>query len=87
MATPLVLKSNERTEPRDVQGAKFVDLALVTFTDETNVQHTTLAVVGDKRIHLLEGRELGLCPHTTPKGNASEWLNKAIRAKLEVKKK
>ena len=81
MAIPLNLQ-REQTAPRTVQAAKFVELAIVTFSDDTNVQHTTLAVVGENHIHLLEGRELGYCPHTTPKGNASAWLTKAIKEKL-----
>lgn len=82
MATPLQLKSNEPTEPRKVLGAKRVELALVSYTDESNSQHTQLAIIGDNTIHLIEGRSLGLSRNTTPQGRASEWLKTAIFEKL-----
>lgn len=63
--------------------AKRVDLALVTYTDESNTQFTQLAVVGENNIHLIEGRALGFSKNTTPQGSASEWLKRAIFEKLE----
>lgn len=78
MATPLQMPQPNQTEPRTVQGAKIVELALVTFTDETNSQHTQLAIIGDNNVHLLEGRSSGFSKNTTPQGNASEWLKNAI---------
>ena len=83
MATPLQVKSNSPLESRTVQGAKHVDLALVTYTDESNTQHTQLAIVGDNNVHLIEGRALGFSKNTTPQGVASEWLRKLIFEKLE----
>ena len=83
MATPLQMKTNEPTEPMKVLGAKRVELALVTYTDETNTQHTQLAVIGDNNVHLLEGRTLGFAKNTTPQGNASDWLKKGIFEKLK----
>ena len=75
----------ERTTPRSVQAAKIVEVALVTFTDESNQQHCTLAVVGDKNIHLLEGRALGFSKNSTPFGRAAQWLAQAIFDKLAEK--
>lgn len=83
MATPLQPKKNEPLSPRTVIAAKRVDLALVTYTDESNTQFTQLAVVGENNIHLIEGRALGFSKNTTPQGSASEWLKKAIFEKLE----
>lgn len=68
----------QMTEPRKVLGAKRVELALVTYTDESNTRHTQLAIIGDNNVHLLEGRTLGFSKNTTPQGNASEWLKKGI---------
>ena len=65
-----------------MQAVKRVDVAILTFTDETNQQHCTLAIVGDKHVHLLEGRELGLSKNTTPKGRGAQWLAQAIFDKL-----
>lgn len=88
MATPLNLsQQRELTSPRTVQAAKHVELAIINFTDETNVQHCTLAVIGENHVHILEGRSMGFSPHTTPQGNASGWLKKAIKEKLEESKK
>lgn len=86
MATPLQMPKNTMTEPRKVIAAKRVDLALVTYTDETNTQQVQLAVVGDNNVHLLEGRAMGLSRSTTPQGNASEWLKNGILEKLGAKK-
>jgi hypothetical protein len=84
MLDPLNLsKSQEMTKPRRVQAAKRVELALVTFTDESNQQHSTLAVIGDKNVHLLEGRDLGFSKNSTPSGRAAQWLAQAIFDKLE----
>lgn len=61
-----------------VVAAKVVELALVTYIDEYNVQQVQLAVVGDNQVHLLESRGLGLSKNTTPQGTASEWLRKGL---------
>ena len=89
MATPLNLFRNpsETTNPREVQAVKRVELALVTFTDESNQQHCTLAVVGEKNVHLLEGRSLGFSKNTTPSGRAGAWLKEAIFSMLKKGKK
>lgn len=79
------MQKPQETEPRTVLGAKRVDLALVTYTDETNTQHTQLAIIGDNNVHLLEGRNLGFSKNTTPQGTASEWLRKGIFEKLNSK--
>lgn len=74
-----------RTEgPGSVQGAKLVSLALVTYTDDQNRKITQLAVVGDKNIHLLEGKMMGFSNTTTPQGHAQDWLRDAIFAALDI---
>jgi hypothetical protein len=73
--------------PKTVLAAKRVELALVTWTDDAGVQSTQLAIVGDKNIHLLDGRSMGLSRTATPQGNAVEWLKKAIFQKLEESEK
>lgn len=62
--------------------AKPVELALVTYTDESNTQHTQLAIIGENNVHLIEGRSMGFSKNSTPQGSASEWLRKAIFEKL-----
>ena len=86
MATPLQMKTNAPLEPRKVLAAKRVEIALVTYTDETNTQQTQLAVIGDNYVHLIEGRALGFSKNTTPQGTASDWLKKGIFEKLDEKK-
>lgn len=86
MATPLQMKTNAPLEPRKVLAAKRVDIALVTYTDETNTQQTQLAIIGDNNIHLIEGRALGFAKNTTPQGTASDWLKNGIFEKLDEKK-
>jgi len=78
------MPNNAPLEPRKVLGAKRVEIALVTYTDETNTQHTQLAIIGDNNVHLLEGRALGFSKNTTPQGNASEWLKNGIFEKLNA---
>ena len=84
MATPLQLgrNPNETTQPQQVLDAKEVRLALITYTDEYNTVQCQLAVIGDKNIHLLEGRTLGFSKNTTPFGRAAEWLKKGVLGKL-----
>lgn len=62
--------------------AKPVELALVTYTDESNTQFTQLAIIGENNVHLVEGRAMGFSKNSTPQGSASEWLRKAIFEKL-----
>lgn len=76
------MKTNEPLTPKTVIAAKPVELALVTYTDETNTQQTQLAVIGENNVHLIEGRALGFSKNTTPQGSASEWLRKGIFEKL-----
>lgn len=80
MATPLQAKAKmmDSDQPRTLIGAKKVELAIITFNDESNVRHTQLAVVGENTVHLLESRTLGVSKSTTPQGMASEWLAKAV---------
>lgn len=78
------MNSNSPTEPRKVLGAKRVELALVTYTDDSNVKQFQLAIIGDNNVHLLEGRSMGFSKNTTPQGNASEWLKNGIFEKLGI---
>lgn len=79
MATiPPTRQPNEIPEPRTVQSAKLVELALLTFTDEAGQQHTTLGLVGDNTVRLLDARAIGITKSATPIGNANEWLKKGI---------
>lgn len=77
----------EEINPKRVIGAKKVELALVTYVDEYGVQQVQLAVIGDKNVHLLEGRSMGLSKNTTPQGLASDWLKKGIMESLQMLKK
>jgi hypothetical protein len=85
MAIPLQAKTqqnpSERTLPRSVQAVKLVDLALVSYTDDSGLQHVQLAIVGDNNVNLISGRLLGISD-TTNQGPASDWLKKAIFEKL-----
>ena len=89
MALPLQVKtsqqSSERLLPRTVVAVKRVELALIHYTDESGIQQTQLAVVGDNNIHLLSGRTFGISDTTTSQGPASDWLRKAVFEKLEGK--
>jgi hypothetical protein len=68
--------------PRTVLDAKVVRLALVSYMDENNQQQTALAIVGDKNVHMLESRNLGISKYSTPQGPASEWLRNGVFEKL-----
>jgi len=65
-------------EPRKVLGAKVVDLALITYTDDAGQQQTQLAVVGDSKIHLLESRAFGISETPTSQGLANKWLSEGV---------
>lgn len=86
MATPLQAKTqqtqSERPLPKSVQAAKLVDLALITYTDDSGLRQSQLAVVGDNSVHLISGRLLGFSETTTQQGQAAEWLRKAVFEKL-----
>lgn len=86
MATPLSRQPNETPEPRTVQSAKRVELALIEFTDEAGQQHTTVGLIGDNNVRLLDARAMGVVRVGTPVGNANEWLKKGIFELLEKKK-
>lgn len=73
--------------PRMVLAAKVVDLALVTYVDETGQQRTTLAVVGDNKVQMLNARDFGIAREPTPSGIASDWLAKGIFEKLKPSEK
>lgn len=92
MATPLDTMTRpqdgpkERPAPRTVQGAKPVDIVLLTYTDDRGMQHTQLAAVGDNQVHLINGRTLGFSKSDTPQGQANPWLRDAVFEKLGRKK-
>lgn len=69
--------------PKTVVSAKEVRLALVSYTDEFGDMQTQLAVIGEKNIHLLNGKSFGITQHQTPQGVASSWLAKGIFQKLD----
>lgn len=85
MAEPLMPQEEVppgRSPVRTVLAAKGVDIALITYTDERGQQFTQLAVVGDNRVHLIEGRAMGFSRATTPQGVAQDWLRDGVFAKL-----
>jgi hypothetical protein len=77
-AQPGSLHADLQSGPRTVQGAKLVNLAMVSWTDENGRKLTQLAVVGDNTVHLLEGKGMGFSSTTTPQGMAKDWLKEAI---------
>ena len=85
MATPLQNQTIESNQPRKVLAVKRVEIALVTYTDDSNIQQTQLAVIGENNVHLLEGRGMGFSKNSTPQGNASAWLRDGIMAALGKK--
>ena len=83
MANPQTqTQQNMDQGPRTVIGAKVVELALITYFDESGRQQTQLAVVGDHHVHLIESRTLGVSNNTTPQGVASNWLVEGVFEKL-----
>lgn len=82
MPVPNPLQPRQRAEPQTVLAVKKVDLALVQFADERGLEVTSLAIIGDNNVHLLDGRSLGLTQSRNPVGVATEWLRKAIFEKL-----
>ena len=75
----------ERGTPRTVVAAKPVQLALVTYFDEYGTEQTQLAVIGEKNVHLLDGKTTGFSDTSTPQGLGSEWLKKGIFTALGKK--
>jgi hypothetical protein len=88
MATiPPTRQPNETPEPRTVQSAKFVRLALVEFTDEAGQPNTSIVLVGDNNIRLLDAKSMGVTKVSSQHiGNANEWLKNGIFGLLEKKK-
>lgn len=85
MADPmesLIDQEQSRAAPRTVLAAKRVELALVTYVDEQGTQYTSLAVVGDSKVHILDGKPMGFSRTTTPQGLANAWLRDGIIQKL-----
>lgn len=72
--------------PRTVVGAKIVELALVSYQDESNQTVSQLAVVGENEVHLLESRVFGLSKVTTRQGPASAWMAEGVMKALGKKK-
>ena len=90
MADPmesLIDQEQSRAAPRTVLAAKGVDLALITYVDEQGTQITQLAVVGDNRVHVLDGKPMGFSKVTTPQGLANDWLRDGVFSKLGRKVK
>jgi len=75
----------EKGTPRTVVAAKPVQMALVTYFDEYGNSCTQLAVIGDKNVHLLDGRSTGFSDTTTPQGLGSEWLKNGVFTALGKK--
>lgn len=71
-------KLPEDTRPKTVLGVQPVQLALVSYVDDSNQLVVQLAVVGDNNVHMIESRALGLSKSTTPQGQATKWLRDGI---------
>lgn len=71
-------------KPGTVIAAKKVDLALVSYVDESGRVLTQLAIVGDNTVHLLESRHFGVSKETTPQGIAHEWLKNGVLEKMHA---
>lgn len=88
MATSIVAEENQQTKTlttRSVRAVQPVSLALVEYVDESNQVVRQLAIIGEKNVHLLESRTLGISKNTTPNGRASSWLAEGIRALFNKK--
>lgn len=72
-------------DQRTLTGAKKVDLAVVSYTDDKGGDHTQLAVVGDNTVFLLDGKMTGFSSTATPHGRAADWLSKQILSALKGK--
>lgn len=72
---------------RTVVGAKAVELAFVTYVDDHGNTMSQLAVVGDKTLHLLDNRTVGMGSERTPSGRATEWLREGVFKALGKKVK
>ena len=77
------LKKNQTpSEPRTVLSAQPVELVLITYADESNQLVTQFGVVGEKNVHLLESRSLGVSRNSTPQGQASRHDRHPVHRKL-----
>jgi hypothetical protein len=79
---PLNQTPSQRPEPNTVVAAKPVDVVLVQYTDPRGVLMTSLAVVGESKVHLIDSTAIGFSKTRTPVGQAAEWLKKGIFEKL-----
>jgi hypothetical protein len=73
---------NERPNPKTVLAVKPVEVVLVRYTDDAGTEITQLAVVGEKNVHMLDGKATGFSRANTPQGVANDWLKNGIFAKL-----
>lgn len=80
MQDPLDLK------PKTLLAAKEVKLAMIEYVGPRSEKIIQLAVVGDKRVFLLDSRELGFNRDTVPTGDAAQWLAEAVISKLNESK-
>lgn len=71
-----------RQPPKTVISAKRVEIALVSYMDETGRQVTQLALVGENNIHMLDNKEIGFLKDPSPRGLASPWLRDGVLEKL-----
>lgn len=73
--------------PGTVTGAKVVQLAMVTYVDDSGLEVVQLAVLGDNNVHLLDSKISGLSRTTSPVGLAKTWLMDGIFKILKKGKK
>ena len=64
-----------------VKAAKFVNIAVVQWTDDEGLEHSQIAIVGDNNVNLLSGKVTGFGV-STKQGPASPMLRDAILKKL-----
>ena len=88
MATPLSLTKPQTTEDRKtrtVLSAKKIDLALISYVDEFGIPHTTMGIVGDNHVNLLNAQAFGLSRERTEQGPASAWMTEGVLKALGKK--
>lgn len=73
--------------PGTVSGAKIVQLALVTYVDDSGQEVVQLVMVGDSNVHLLDSKISGISRTTSPVGPAKSWLREGILKLLKKGKK
>ncbi len=74
---------NQQPQPMTVTSAKEVKLAVVTYRDQDNQEHTQLMVVGDSTVIMLDGRGLGYSTRPEPGGIANKRIADAVIAALK----